>query len=198
MPSQCLPRLFLLSLIAVTAGCQDRSIAVQDYGIAPPVAASYAWSDQDRQDGERLAASARPAALRNSIDQALARKGYRQRPAPVAAWHLHYDLLVNPRIGMMTAGEAVLQPRMVCGLQDCQIRHEWRDADAPGFEPPRYHYREAVLRLVVVDARTHRVAWQASTTRELAPAGPLDQQALAEAAARLAEQLPAPPVTASP
>lgn len=193
MPSEILSWLVLLALMAGSVGCRNRGVAVQDFGITPTAAATYAWSGHDRHDGERVAPDARSAALRNSIDQTLSRKGYRQQPAGAAAWHLYYDLLINPRIGMMPTGDAVLQPRMLCGPQDCQIRHEWREADAPGFDPPRYRYREAVLRLVVVEARTQRVTWQASTTREMASGGPLDDQALAAAAEQLAEQLPTAP-----
>lgn len=182
-------RVLLLLVLSLTA-CRTPPAVDVEQALPLQDRASYAWSGGARED---LAIDQLPDtshAVRDSIDQVLADKGYRRQPPARAAWQLHYELRVNPRIGTMATGDAVLEPRMVCTPLDCQVQQVWRDADSGGFDAPRYRYREAVLRLVLVDAATQRVAWKGSTTREVEADGPLDQRVLAEAAAQLASQLP--------
>lgn len=181
---------FLLPLALALAACRTAPPVSVEKPMPAPDQAAYAWTAADRQDPAAALVPEAGNALRDSIDQVLADKGYRRRPPGRAAWQLHVELRVNPRIGTMASGDAVLQPRMVCGTQDCRVEQEWRDADSGGFDAPRYRYREAVVRLVLVDASTQRVAWKGSTTREVADDGPLDAGVLAEAAAQLASHLP--------
>jgi hypothetical protein len=181
---------YLLLLALSLAACRPPSAVDVEKAMPAPDRAGYAWTGTA---GEDLAVALVPetvGTLRDSIDQVLASKGYRLRPPQRAAWQLHYELRVNPRVGTMPTGDATLQPRMVCGPMDCQVEQHWQDADSAGLDAPRYRYREAVVRLVLVDTTTQRVAWKGSTTREVAADGPLDARALAEAAAQLASHLP--------
>lgn len=183
--ARCYPLLLLLSL----AACRTPPPVTVERPMAPPDQAGYAWTATPRGDLATALVPESVATLRDSIDQVLAVKGYQLRPPERAAWRLHYELRIKPRIGTMPSGDAVLQPRMVCGTGDCQVVQEWQDT-GDDFEAPRYRYREAIVRLVLVESATHRVAWKGSTTRAVAADGPLDARSLAEAAAQLASHLP--------
>lgn len=186
-----MPRLRALLFLALSlTACRTPPAVDVERDMPAPDRAGYAWTDAVREDPALALVPGAGGALRNSIDEVLASKGYRPRPAAQAAWQVRYELRVNPRVGTMATGDAVLQPRMLCGPVDCQVQQEWRDADSGGLDAPRYRYREAVLRLVLVDAATQRVAWKGSTTREVAADGPLDGRQLADAIAQLASYLP--------
>lgn len=178
--------------LLLLAGCGARAVHEQQPP-ALPGGGTYTW-ETSRIEAlpevpGRSAADAEN--IRAAIDNGLGNRGYLQRPETEAAWRVSYRTSTETRKEKFAPDDRMLMPRMVCGLHDCSIRHEWVHFGPPRHGPnPEYEVAKRVVQVAIHDSRTGLLVWQGKVASELGESGQPDMDALRRQMNRLLRTLP--------
>lgn len=196
-----LPKIpLLLGAVVLLTGCiTSKPLVEQRTPNQLPGAGTYAWdgvaADPSRVQGTAtpaMAASAAPE-IKNAIERALSRRGYRQAPPDKAAWRISYQAIVENKSEDLAPNDRMLIPRQICGLHGCSVQHQWMHFGPPLRGEAIRNFRQATVRVTIHNTRNGEQVWQGSLANELNEEGLLHRAELHNATHRLLGNLPRVP-----
>lgn len=160
-----------------------------------PGAGTYAWGmATDHIAGEqnpRVNNDIIAEKVQHAIVTGLDRRGYQQVEKSEAAWLVHYHAGQEKQTQTITEIPHPVAPRVVCGAYRCSTVYDWGFYGPPEAITRTITLHEGTLLLDIHDAKTSKLVWRGTLSREVNVNKPLDQSTLQKAINKLLENLPA-------
>ncbi|MGH8492967.1 MAG: DUF4136 domain-containing protein [Moraxellaceae bacterium] len=185
-----------LSLTALLlAACGAQVVVEQDPSVQMPGSGTYAWgAAQDHIPGEgnhRVNNDIIASKVQTALDTGLAKRGYKLVDPAGAAWLVHYHAGIEKQTELVTEPMYAAAPRVVCGPYACSGAYGWGYYGPPEAVTRTVTFHEGTLILDIHDAKTNKLVWRGTVSKDVNVNKPLNEVVLQQAVDKLLLKLPA-------
>lgn len=186
----------LLSLSAIViAACSTQVVVEQAADAQLPGPGTYAWGPAtDHIPGEgnhRVNNDIIAAKVQNALDKGLAKRGYKAVDRSQAAWLVHYHAGIEQQTQLVTESMYPATPHLACGPYACGAGYGWGYYGPPEAVTRTVTFHEGTLILDIHDAKTNKLVWRGTVSKDVNVNKPLNEVILQQAVDKLLKKLPA-------
>lgn len=187
--------LFLALTALLVSACSTQIVVEQDPNAQLPGPGTYAWGPAtDHIPGEenhRVNNDIIAAKVQNALDKGLAKRGYKPVDKSEAAWLVHYHAGIEQQQQLVTEPMYPAAPRVICGPYACSSAYGWGYYGPPEAVTRTVTFHEGTLILDIHDAKTNKLVWRGTVSKDVNVNKPLNEVVLQQAVDKLLTKLPA-------
>lgn len=184
-----------LLITALLAACGPRIVVEQDPLVQLPGSGNYAWSTASDhipgEDNPRVNNDIIAGKVQSALDAGLAKRGYHATDASTAAWLVHYHAGIEKQTELVSEPMYSAAPRVVCGPYACSSAYGWGYYGPPESVTRTVTFHEGTLIVDIHDAKTNKLVWRGTLSKDINVNKPLDPVKLQRAIDLLFQKLPA-------